>query len=152
MKATAWIISITDTVLASVGEFELVHVLTDSPALFKVPKSPHYCQQVFVWQHKIIPIMNLAARFGVEGKSATNSPVISIFAYRAEKTGLLEYGALFLNATPRRSEVSDEQVCQLPTDLSSWRYYLRSCFQEIDTQKVIPILKLERLFAPQDGV
>jgi len=152
MKVSAWIISITDTVFASVGEFELVHVLPDNPSLYKVPKAPHYCQQVFVWQNKIIPVMNLAVRFGLEQESATTHHFISIFAYRAEKTGLLEYGALSLNATPTRTEVSDEQVCKLPTDLSPWRHYFRSCFQETNTQIIIPILKLECLFAYQDGV
>jgi chemotaxis signal transduction protein len=153
MKVPAWIISITDTMFVAVGEFELVHVLPDSPVLYKVPKAPHYCQQVFVWQNKIVPVMNLAARFGLEQKQAINEHlVISIFAYRTEKTRLIDYGALFLTATPRQSEVSDQQVCQLPSHLSAWRHYVRSCFQETDTQKEIPILKLERLFAYQDSV
>jgi chemotaxis signal transduction protein len=149
MKAHAWIIAITDTVFASVGEFELVHVLADKPVLYKVPKAPHYCQQLFVWQNKIIPVMNLAARFGLEQESATDKHFISIIAYQAENTGLIEYGALFLTASPSRSEVSDEQICKLPTHLSSWRHYFRSCFQDTDSQKAIPILKLERLFAYQ---
>lgn len=151
MKANAWIISITDTLSAAVGEFELIHLLPDNPVLFTVPRSPAYCQQVFVWQNKIIPVMNLAKRFGLENQSAINSPVIaSIFAYRAENTGLPEYGALLLTTTPHRSEVSDEQACQLPTELSSWTHYVRSCFQETETKKTIPILKLERLFGYQD--
>lgn len=151
MKATAWIISITDSVSAAVGEFELIHILPDDPELFNVPRSPAYCQQVFVWQNKIIPVMNLAKRFGLEKESAINNHVItSIFAYRAENTGLPEYGALLLNATPYRSEVSDAQACPLPTELYSWTHYVRSCFQETETKKAIPILKLERLFGYQD--
>ncbi|MCX7066803.1 MAG: chemotaxis protein CheW [Methylococcales bacterium] len=152
MKVSAWIVSITDTVFASVGEFELIHILPDSPSLYKVPKAPCYCQQVFIWQNKIIPVMNLALRFGLEQESATTHRFICIFAYRAQKTGLLEYGALSLNASPTRTEVSDEQVCKLPTDLSPWRHYFRSCFQEANTQASIPILKLECLFAYQEGV
>jgi chemotaxis signal transduction protein len=152
MKVPAWIISITDTVFASVGESELVHVLPDKPDLYKVPKAPDYCQQVFIWENKIIPVMNLAVRFGHDKESSPHNHFISIFAYRAEKTALIEYGALFLNTTPIRTEVSDEQVCKLPTNLSSWRHYVRSCFQETDTQKSIPILKLEHLFAYQEDV
>jgi chemotaxis signal transduction protein len=153
MKAQAWIISITDTVFAAVGEFELVHILPDNAVLHKVPKSPHYCQQVFVWQNKIVPVMNLAARFALKQKPGANAHyVITIFAYRAEKTGLLEYGALFLTDMPRRSEVSDEQVCPLPADLSTWKHYVKSCFKQTDTQKEIPVLRLERLFAYQDDL
>lgn len=153
MKAQAWIISITDTVFAAVGEFELVHILPDNAVLHRVPKTPDYCQQVFIWQNRIIPVMNLATRFALKQESTINDRfVISIFAYRAENTGLLEYGALFLTDTPRRSEVSDEQVCSLPDDLSAWKHYVKSCFQEIKTQKAIPILRLERLFAYQDDL
>ncbi len=152
MKVSAWIISITDTVSASVGEFELVHILPDNPVLFNVPTAPYYCQQVFIWQNKIIPVMNLAARFGLEKPAVTNDHfIVSIFAYRAEKTGLFEYGALLLTATPYRTEVSDDQACPLPTDLSAWTHYVRCCFQDTETQKAIPILNLERLFAYQDN-
>ena len=151
MKVPAWLISITDTLYAAVGEFEMVHVLPDNPVLFNVPKAPHYCQQVFVWQNKIIPIMNLAARFGYEEKLTISEHfIVSIFAYRAEKTGLIEYGALFLTTTPRRIEVSDDQACPLPPDLVAWTRYVNCCFRETESQPVIPILKLERLFASQD--
>lgn len=152
MKAQAWIISITNTVLAAVGEFELVHIMPDNPVLFNVPKAPPYCQQVFIWENKIIPLMNLAVRFNLQKELKTNSRFIAIFAYRTAKTGQVEYGALFLTAPPLRSEVSDIQGCSLPTDLSSWRYYVRSCFQEIRTKKEIPILNIERLFAYQESV
>ncbi len=151
MKVPAWIIPITDTVSASVGEFELVHILPDNPTLFTLPKSPYYCQQVFVWQDKIIPMMNLAERFGLEKPSLNSHFVVSIFAYRAEKTGQIEYGALCSNTTPHRTEVSDTQACPLPTDLTNWAQYIRCCFQETETKKAIPILNLERLFAYQES-
>lgn len=153
MKAHAWIMQITDTLSVAVGEFELIHILVDNPILFRLPKAPHYCQQVFIWQNKIIPIMNLAERFGLEKNTVTDEYiVVSIFAYRAEKTGIPEYAALFLNATPRRSEVSDDQACQLPTDLQSLTHYVRSCFQDTESKQIIPILKLEHLFAYQDNL
>jgi chemotaxis signal transduction protein len=153
MKASAWIISLTDTVSAAVGEFELVHVLPDTPELFTLPKAPHYCRQVFVWQNRIIPVMNLAERFGLEKNAVTDKRVVvCIFAYRTEKTALPEYGALFLTAAPKRSEVSDTQACPLPTDLSSWANYVRCCFQDRESKQAIPILKLERLFTHQNGL
>jgi chemotaxis signal transduction protein len=152
MTASAWIMPITDSVFISVGEFELVHVLPDQPQLYKVPKAPRYCQQVFIWQDKVIPVMNLAKRFGFEQHSLVINRFIAIFAYRAEKTGLLEYGALLLNDTPSRTEVNDEQLCQLPVDLSLWRHCFRSCFRETNLQTSIPILKLERLFGYLEGV
>jgi chemotaxis signal transduction protein len=145
MKVPAWIISLTDDLSAAVGEFELVHILPDIPVLFEVPKTPFYCRQVFVWQHKIVPVMDIATRFATA--RSNTSPIIGIFAYRTE-TGLVEYGALLLTTMPRRVEVSNEQACGLPTDLQLWLPYTRCCFQETENQ-AIPILNLERLFAAQ---
>lgn len=150
MKVPAWIMSITDTVSVSVGEFELVHILTDTPVLFTVPTAPNYCQQVFVWQNKIIPVMNLATRFGLPEKS--DNFIVSIFAYRTEKTEQIEYGALFLTATPSRIEVGNTQACPLSTNLTAWTPYVRCCFQDTKTKKATPILNLERLFASQNNL
>jgi chemotaxis signal transduction protein len=145
MKVPAWIISLTDNVSAAVGEFELVHILPDIPVLIEIPKTPIYCNKVFVWQHKIIPMMDIAVRFA-STQSNTN-PIVGIFAYRTQ-AGLVEYGALLLTTMPRRLEVSDEQACALPTDLQHWRPYIKCCFQETQDQ-VIPILNIERLFVAQ---
>jgi len=150
MKVPAWIMSITDTVSVSVGEFELVHILTDTPVLFTVPTAPNYCQQVFVWQNKIIPVMNLATRFSLPKKS--DNIIVSIFAYRAEETGQIEYGALFLTTAPSRIEVGNTQACPLPADLTVLTPYIRCCFQETKTKKATPILNLEHLFAFQNNL
>lgn len=153
MTVTAWIVPLTNTVSAAVGEFELIHILTDAPVLFTLPRTPSYCQQVFVWNNKIIPLMNLVEKFALEDTATNNRHIIvSIFAYRAKKIGHPEYGALLLNATPYRREVSDEQACQLPLEFSAWSGCVWSCFQDVDTQKTIPILKLEQLFGNQAGI
>jgi chemotaxis signal transduction protein len=152
MKIPAWIISITDTLSVAVGEFELVHILPDMPELFHVPNAPPYCQQVFIWENKIIPVMNLAEKLCLEQHSATHSRiVISIFAYRINRIGVAEYCALFSDSVPHQIDISDEQACPLSADLYSWTPYFRSCFQEAETKKIIPILKLERLFTYQHG-
>ena len=142
--------SITDPVSVSVGEFELVHILTDTPVLFTVPTAPPYCQQVFVWQNNIIPVMNLATRFGLPEHS--DHFIVSIFAYRAEEMGQIEYGALFLTAAPSQIEVGNTQACPLPTNLIAWTPCIRCCFQEMKTKKATPILNLERLFAAQNNL
>ena len=147
MKAIAWIIDIADSFQSAVGEFELIHILPDNPKLFKIPKTPEYCQQVFIWQNRIIPVLNPAKKllnFQTEGK------IIAIFAYRNQKTNYIEYGALFIADTPNRIEVSDEQAVSLPTDLKPLSIYIKCCFQETDTQNIIPILKIEQLFEAQD--
>ncbi len=147
MTVPAWIISIADNLSVAVGEFELVHILPDLPVLIGIPQTPHYCQQVFVWQHKIVPVMDMVTRFAVMPSNTT--PTVAIFAYRT-KAGLVEYGALLLTTMPRRVEVDNEQACALPEDLQIWQPYTRCCFQEAG-HKVIPILNIERLFAAQEA-
>lgn len=145
MKVFAWLIELTDTTYAAVGEFELAHILPDAPVLFDIPHTPAHCQQVFVWQNKIIPVMNMTARLT---KTINNTnQLVGIFAYRTD-SGRIDYGALLLNAMPRRLEVSDEQACDLPAYLQAWKPYVRSCFQDTENH-VIPILNLERIFAAQ---
>jgi chemotaxis signal transduction protein len=152
-KASAWILPITQTVSAAVGEFELVHVLPDHPAAFDIPQAPHYCRQVMVWQNRIVPLMDLAMRFQVPGwepeeKSGTAANrVIGILAYRAEGAESLEYGALILSAIPRRCEVNDEQACPLPPWLTPWRRYASACFRPEGPHSAIPVLRLDRLFS-----
>lgn len=143
MKAPAWIIAITNELLAAVGEFELIHVLPDVPTLFKIPKTPDDCSQVLIWQNRIIPVLNLAARLA---NSTEQGSIIGIFAYRTEQQAI-NYGALFINGTPKRITVSDEQASPLPVELQAWASYIRCCFQDSSSKQVIPILKLEQLFA-----
>jgi chemotaxis signal transduction protein len=147
MKATAWIIEIVEGFLGAVGEFELIHILPDNPQLFRIPRTPNYCQQVFIWQNRIIPVLNPAKKLlNIEAQGK----IIAIFAYRNPKTNYIEYGALFITDTPSRVEVSDEQAVSLPENLKTWSFYTKCCFQDTDTQNIIPILKIEQLFEAQD--
>jgi hypothetical protein len=139
----------------AVGEFELVHTITDLPPLFVIPKTPHYCQQVMYWQNQIVPVMNLAARFLPPVDYSANDyesdthrlGALSIFTYQHENTQSINYGALLLHSAPKHCEVSDIEQCALPVEFAAWKYYMISCFKNTQTQKAIPIIRLERLFA-----
>lgn len=148
MNASAWIISITPTLTVAVGEFELVHILPDKPILYKIPKSPHYCEHVIVWENKIIPVMDLSVRFGFTSTLlTTENTIIGIFAYRAEDTEKPGFGAFFMNTTPRRLEVSNTQSCDLPDTFNHWKRYVSSSFKIEDNKKIV-IIRLNRLFLP----
>lgn len=149
MKASAWILPITPTLSVAISEFELVHLLPDKPTGYKIPKTPHYCEQVIVWEKKIIPLMDLARHFGLAYQAIkyTDDYLVSIVAYRNETTGAVGYGALFLNATPYRVEVSNTQACDLPDSFKRWADYANSCFTIQDD--IVAILRLNRLFLPR---
>lgn len=149
-KATAWMLPVTKAMSAAVGEFELVHILPDRPALFRVPRAPDYCRHVVVWQGRIVPLMDLGARFGAPGRSAgplAENGVVGIVAYQSVAADHFEYGALRLEAIPWRCEVTDEQACAFPAWLEVWRPYACACFQPEGPCSAVPILRLDRLFS-----
>lgn len=147
-KATAWILPITPTVDAAVGELELVHLLPEPPPLFGIPGTPDYCRRVLVWQDRIVPLMDLAERFAAPGRDAASVPgLIGVFAYRPEGGGPTGHGALLLRGIPWRLEVGDDQACPLPAWLAGWAPYAGSCFQPEGPHPAVPILRLGRVFA-----
>jgi chemotaxis signal transduction protein len=151
--ASAWLIPITSNHSVAVGEFELVHILPDQPVLFNVPRAPTYCRQVLVWQDRIIPVLDLSKRFRFVDDTLlpfdnTTTALVGICIYQSEHTKHVEYGALLMHDTPVHGEVDDKQVCDIDTDLSAWRYFMSSCFRIENTQQIVPVLRLERLFAP----
>lgn len=140
-EATAWLLTLDAELYAAVGVRELIH-LVQAPALFTVPDTPAYCQQVLLWQERIVPVMDLAA--WLWGRRAASAPsLVGVFAYQATKT--IAYGALPLTAAPARRQVSDEQACALPEHPPGWAHVAFSCFSDED--KKIPILNLQRLFS-----
>ncbi|MGZ8218965.1 chemotaxis protein CheW [Methylomagnum sp.] len=149
-RATAWMLPITKAMSAAVGEFELVHILLDRPVLFDVPRAPAHCRHVLVWQDRIVPLMDLGARFGAPGRNPgpiAEAGVIGIVAYQPVATDHFEYGALRLEAIPWRSEVADEQACAFPSWLEVWRPYASACFQPEGPRSAVPILRLDRLLS-----
>jgi hypothetical protein len=148
-QVLSWIIPITSSHSVAVGEFELVHILPDQPVLFDIVQSPAYCHQVLIWQDRIVPVLDIVSRFGLIDESHTDktNALIGICAYTPKQSVDFQYGALLMSNTPYHYEVSNEQSCDLPTDFIPWGYFLSSCFCIQRTQQVIPVLRLERLFA-----
>ena len=147
--APAWLLRVSETLTVAIGEFELVHTLTDKPPLFNIPKTPPYCSQVILWEDKPIAVMDLEQRFltaDLTYNRAERLGALSIIAYQSLSTGDIDYGALWLDAPPKRELISDEQQCALPQTLSAWRPYALSCFQT-NAAPAVPVICLERLFA-----
>ena len=45
-EVNAWLLDLGEGLHGAVGALEMVHVLPDAPALFKIPRSPAYCREV----------------------------------------------------------------------------------------------------------
>jgi chemotaxis signal transduction protein len=139
-KASAWLLVLDAEFQAAVGEREMVHLL-QAPTAYEVLDAPPYCRQVILWQEELVPILDVAA--WLRGEEAVLSPpLVGIFAYQIADG--IAYGALPLAEVPARRQVSDEQVCPLPTQRPGWAQVALSCFK--DGERSVPILNLDYLF------
>ncbi|MDS4030580.1 MAG: chemotaxis protein CheW [Candidatus Contendobacter sp.] len=142
-ESAAWVLALDHQLRAAVGERELVHLI-ETPILLDVPRSPHYCRQVLVWNDTVLPAMDLAA--WLRGQSTQRQePLAGVFAYQTRPGADPEYGALLLSAIPTQTRVDDDQVCALPKQPGNWQTLAISCFQQGD--QPIPILDLPHIFS-----
>ena len=167
--ARGWLLAPIGTEPIAIGEFELTHVMTGSPELFRVPGAPAYCRYAVIWNNRPVPLLDLATRIHsprvllaatrTREFAKAHIAVVRFAAPRNEQgaeeqssgVDAVEYGALALHALPARIEVRDDQGTDLPADREDWRPYALSCFEHSDGTSV-PIVYLERLFssAPDD--
>jgi chemotaxis signal transduction protein len=145
MQAKAWLLDVGMDTVAAVGARSVVHLL-DVPVTYPVPYTPSYCCRVVSWQGRLLPIMDIARRLGVDGR---DTRYVAIVGYPGGKDGDAQYGAVPLVSPPRQVVVSDEQACDLPENLQEMRGMAISCF-EMDGQAV-PVLNLMRLFGSLAG-
>jgi hypothetical protein len=143
-EASAWLLELGKGLLAAVGEREMIHLLPDQPLLSQIPQSPVYCNRVFVWQGEIIPLMDLSLR--LLARPAVPNALLAIVAFEKSPQAKALYGAILLNAPPRRIVVNDNQDCDLPDSPSGWRRLAISCFEQPRCGSV-PVLDLAKVFS-----
>ncbi len=141
--AGAWLLTLDNNgAYAAVGERELVHLI-EEPMLLTVPTCPYYCQQVLVWNHQPLPVMNLAA--WLTGQvTPIDWRLAGIIAYQYQPGADPDYGVFLLTDIPTRVSVSSENACDLPKEPERWADLAISCFQHAD--KPVPILDLTHIF------
>jgi len=144
LLSQAWLLPIRNQHTVAIGEWEMQHLL-DQPLLFDVPHTPLFCNQVVIWRQKPIPIMDLACLF-TGNQGVNDNPLIAIVAYETRQEEAVELGGLLLDAPPKRTQVDDNQACELPEDTWDWHQLAISCFTEKDGSAV-PILDLHRIFS-----
>ena len=143
VHATAWIIELDSGLYVAVGELEMVHII-QSPEVFDIPQTPFYCSQVLIWQDGIIPVLDIPA--WLEGYALPRPHnMVGIFNYQQQPESPLDFGALPMVSIPARTQVIDNQACDLPANIPGWRELSVSCFLHND--KVIPILDLPYIFS-----
>ena len=140
----AWILDLGRERVGAVGGGEMVHLLTEKPRLFEIPRSPRYARRVFIWQDRIVPLLDILHR--VEGESMDgDTGTVGIVRYHPAGDEPALLGAVRLAGIPRRAQVSNEQACALPAQAKPWRPFAISCFEHHGGP--VPVLDLPRLFA-----
>lgn len=141
--ATAWVMQLDHQMSAAVGQMELIHIV-DDPEFYKIPKAPIYCDQVILWNNRIIPVMDLSAWLN-DSTVVYRRSLVAIAAYR-DKNDVLKYGGIHLADTPAMEAVKNDQACTLPLTSNKWRDIAISCFSGADSNPV-PILDVPTIFS-----
>ncbi len=136
----AWLLDFGGAFRAAVGTRELLHLI-DAPSTFVVPCTPDYCRRVVLWQERLLPVMDIAARLGAQPLA---SPFLAVIGYQKLRGEYPQFGALALSTPPRQLTVSNEQACKLSGENSHWQEWAISCFEHQGLP--VPILDLCRVF------
>ncbi|MDY6994256.1 MAG: hypothetical protein SVR94_16860 [Pseudomonadota bacterium] len=144
--ARAWFLDFGQGFRAAVGLHEMSQVLL-SVTLFKLPCTPQYCQEVFIFQNRILPVLDIVSLFhgGAINRSAAN--IIGVALYQAQPHQPVHYGGFYLEVMPSNIVVSDDQAAHLPDEKHYWRPFTASCFTH--EGEAIPILNLAAFFTQQ---
>lgn len=140
-RMNAWLLDFGNACRAAVGVRELMH-LVDAPVTFAVPLAPGYCRRVVLWQERLLPVMDIAARVGAQ---PCNASFLAVIGYQQQRGEYPQFGALMLSSPPRQLAVSDEQTCSLPDESSAWQELAISCFEHQGAP--VPVLNLSRIFS-----
>ena len=142
-EVSAWELDLGEGLSAAVGEREMIHLISDPPPLFEIPQSPRYCRKVFIWQGKILPLIDLPMR--LLGHRTVSKGLLAVVTFQNYPEAKIRHGSLLLNSLPRRIHVDDSQVCDLPEAPSGWRHLAIACFEQ--GQGPVPVLDLPSLFS-----
>ena len=140
----AWLLDFGRGVKAAVGPHEMSHV-TLSADLFDVPHAPDFCNEVLFWQDYILPVLDVHSFLKKQKIIRAHSGIVGIAIYQESSEKALTYAGLHLAETPSIIFVSDEQACELPSQMEIWAPITIACFTH--KNESIPVIDLAKLFS-----
>jgi len=144
MSAPAWLLDVGGGCRAAVGLRQQVHLMHD-PEVAAVPASPWHCTQVVFFGGRCVPVFDIGRWLGRDD-AAGSRRYLGIYAFAAGPGHAPGFGALWLQAAPKRITVDDRQACPLPDQCTErWASIAHSCFA--DDSGAVPVLDLHRMFA-----
>ena len=118
--APAWMLDCGGGVVVATGLANVLHVIEDTSALFRVPMAPAHCNRVLLWQQRVLPAVDLAALL-IGAAPPAPRLYACVLGWRVSRNDT-EYGVLLARGLPRRITVSDDQrIRPSDSDAERWR-------------------------------
>lgn len=141
-NSKAWLLDFGNGLQAAVGYNEMWQILM-SPKVFEIPCTPKYCHKVLVFEDRILPLLDIS--YLLIGKKSITDDVIGIALYQEDPNKPVNYAGFNCASIPRTINVSDDQMCELPSEQQYWKTFSLSCFSL--ENKAIPIINLAHIFS-----
>jgi chemotaxis signal transduction protein len=143
VSSQAWMLDSGGGTVVAVAASSVLHVVEDTSLIFRVPLGAAHCNQVLVWQRRVLPVVDLAVLMTGLAPISTQS-YACVLGWRA-LTNETEYGVLLLRGLPRRISVDDAQSTA-PSDAQadSWEKFALSFFSYHG--RAVPIIDPAILF------
>jgi hypothetical protein len=136
----AWLLDVGGGQRVALGAAEVVHLLSELPQRFPVPRAPARCRDVFLWEDRPVPLANLS---GTPPPSSV-SGLVAVVAFDSGRPGSASYGGLQIATVPRRCRVGDEDAATLDAVAPALQVIAHAAFRQDGA--VVPVLDLPALF------
>ncbi len=119
-RVVAWMLDCGSGTVVAVSASNMLHVVEDAAQRFRVPLAPAHCNQVLVWQQRVLPIVDLAVL--LTASAPVSKKIYScVLGWRAPGD-ITEYGVFSTCSLPRRVLVTDDKaVTPTITQAELWR-------------------------------
>lgn len=145
-RVRAWLLELGNDLRAAIPLHEMSQVLL-SPDLYSIPLSPAHCQQVLLFQKRILPVIDVSTLVTDQKTADFSSKIIGLTVYQKAPKQPLQYAAMHLANMPTMIYVDDSQLTTLPEHEPLWKLFSVSCFMYEDRK--IPVLDLAALYSAE---
>jgi len=148
-KNRAWLLNFGKGLNAAVASYEMSQIVLSSDLhdLHEIPCMPHYCNEVFVFQDTILPVIDIPNLLEGDRLMYSRHDILGLAAYQTDPSQPVRLGGIHLAGMPLNIFVEDEQMCDLDPDQEFWRPISHACFRY--ENQAIPILNVPLLFSEE---
>ena len=149
----AWLLPVATDMNVAIGEFEMIHIISEHLHFHTIPHSPMYCNKILYWQEQPLPVFDIHYYIKYQGgqnqENGGACNFVCVVAYASDQQEkIIQYGAISLNALPFKIDVTDDLACGYPHGEQSWGNIARSCFRYAEHGST-PIVDLQKIYCTE---